>query len=145
MTEPSHVKSILFMCVANSARSQLAEGLARNLFGDRIRVQSAGSSPSRVNPYAVEVLREIGIDIGAQHAKSVDTIEASSVDTVITLCAEEVCPVFLGKARRIHWPIPDPASSDPALSREEMLVRFRSARDEVRSRLERFAAGLREG
>lgn len=138
MNDKSSIQSILFMCVANSARSQLAEGLGRMLFGDVIRVQSAGSQPSRVNPFAIEVLKEIGIDISTQSSKSVDTIDPKSVDTVITLCAEEVCPVFLGKARRIHWPIPDPASPDPSLPREQMLLRFRSARDEIRSRLERL-------
>lgn len=127
--------SFLFLCVANSARSQMAEGLARALFGPSVVVQSAGSSPSRVNPYAIEVMQELGIDLAGHHSKSVDTIDAATVGTVITLCAEEVCPVFLGKVLRLHWPIPDPASADPALSRETMLTRFRAARDEISSRL----------
>jgi arsenate reductase len=131
--------SILFLCVANSARSQLAEGLGRMIFGTRVPVQSAGSEPSQVNPYAVEVMREIGVDIGTQRSKSVQTIDPATVGTVITLCAEEVCPVFLGKARRLHWPIPDPASKDPSLPREEMLARFRTARDSIKERLEGFA------
>jgi arsenate reductase len=139
MSDLTPVKSILFMCVANSARSQLAEGLGRMLLGDRVRVQSAGSQPSRVNPFAIEVMEEIGVDIRSQRSKSVDAIDPSSVDTVITLCAEEVCPVFLGKARRIHWPIPDPASHDPALSREKLLARFRTARDSIRTLIEAFA------
>jgi arsenate reductase (thioredoxin) len=129
-------QSILFLCVANSARSQMAEGLARKLFGERIVVQSAGTDPSTVNPYAVEVMREIGVDITTQHSKSVQTIDPATVGTVITLCAEEVCPLFLGKARRIHWPIPDPASEDPSISREEMLTRFRTAREQIQGRLE---------
>jgi arsenate reductase len=133
-------RSLLFLCVANSARSQMAEGLARKLFGDRIRVQSAGSKPSRVNPYAVEVMREVGIDLTTHSSKSVDGIAAASVDTVITLCAEEVCPVFLGSVRRLHWPIQDPASDDPTLSRDEMLTRFRTARDQIQGRLEVLAA-----
>lgn len=133
---------ILFLCVANSARSQLAEGLARMTFGDRLPVMSAGSEPSTVNPYAIEVMREIGIDLSTHRSKSVQTIDPDQVGTVITLCAEEVCPVFLGKARRVHWPIPDPASKDPTLSREEMLVRFRTARDTIRGMIERFAADL---
>ena len=132
-------QSILFLCVANSARSQLAEGLARMLFGDRIAVQSAGSEPSRVNPYAIEVMRELGVDLGAHRSKSVQTIDPSTVGTVITLCAEEVCPVFLGQARRLHWPIPDPATADPSVPREEMLARFRTARDTIRGLPERFA------
>jgi arsenate reductase len=130
--------SLLFLCVANSARSQIAEGLARARFGDRVRVQSAGSAPSRVSPYAIEVMREIGVDLAAHTSKSVDTIDPASVDTVITLCAEEVCPVFLGKARRLHWPIPDPASDDPSLARQDLLARFRAARDAIAARLETF-------
>lgn len=132
--------SILFLCVANSARSQMAEGLARWILGDRVPVMSAGSEPSHVNPYAIEVMRELGVDLTTHHSKSVQTIDPSVVGTVITLCAEEVCPVFLGKARRLHWPIPDPASKDPSIPREEMLARFRTARDTIRGMIERFAA-----
>jgi arsenate reductase len=135
-------RSLLFLCVANSARSQMAEGLALKLFGDRVRVQSAGSTPSRVNPYAVEVMREVGVDLTTHRSKSVDTVDPASIDTVITLCAEEVCPVFLGKARRLHWPIQDPASDDPTLSRDEMLTRFRTAREQIQGRLEVLAALL---
>jgi arsenate reductase len=75
----------------------------------------------------------------------VQTIDPTTVGTVITLCAEEVCPVFLGKARRLHWPIPDPASKDPSIPREEMLTRFRAARDTLRGMLEQFAAEERPG
>lgn len=132
---------ILFLCVANSARSQMAEGLARALFGDRARVQSAGSQPSRVNPYAVEVMNELGIDLATHTSKSVDSIDPATVDVVITLCAEEVCPVFLGTHRRLHWPIPDPASPEP-LAREEMLQRFRTARDTLRAKLDAAAPEL---
>jgi len=140
----THTKSILFLCVANSARSQMAEGLGRMIFGQRIPVQSAGSTPSSVNPYAVEVMWELGIDLFAHHSKSVDTIDPTAIGTVITLCAEEVCPVFLGKVRRVHWPIPDPASMDPNLSREDMLARFRTARDTIRDKLQRFEAEIRD-
>jgi arsenate reductase len=132
-------KSILFLCVANSARSQMAEGLGRMIFGDRIPVQSAGSEPSQVNPYAIEVMAEIGVDLTTHYSKSVQVIDRATVGTVITLCAEEVCPVFLGKARRLHWPIPDPATKDPSIPREEMLARFRAARDAIRGMLEEFA------
>jgi len=138
MTRPG----LLFLCVANSARSQMAEGLARRMFGDRVPVQSAGTRPSRVNPYAIEVMAEVGVDLGAHASKAVDTIDPATVSTVITLCAEEVCPVFLGGARRLHWPTPDPASDDPALSRGEMLARFRTARDAIRGRLLELAASL---
>ena len=130
---------ILFLCVANSARSQMAEGLARMMFGDRATIQSAGSEPAKVNPYAIEVMNEVGADLTSHSSKSVDTIDPATVDTVITLCAEEVCPVFLGHVRRVHWPIPDPASPEP-LPRDEMLRRFRTARDSIRAKLEQFAA-----
>jgi len=135
MTRPPH---LLFLCVANSARSQMAEGLARSMFGSRAMVASAGSEPTRVNPYAIEVMNEIGIDLSAHRSKSVGDVDPADVDVVITLCAEEVCPVFLGKARRLHWPIPDPASDDPTLTRDEMLARFRTARDAIRSKLAAF-------
>jgi arsenate reductase len=135
-------KTILFLCVANSARSQMAEGLARKLFGARVAVQSAGSEPSKVNPYAIEVMREVGVDLTTHHSKSVETIDPATVGTVITLCAEEVCPAFLGKARRLHWPIQDPATKDATLPREEMLARFRTARDQIQGRLEVLAALL---
>jgi arsenate reductase (thioredoxin) len=133
-------KNILFLCVANSARSQMAEGLGRMIFGARVPVMSAGSEPSKVNPYAIEVMAELGVDLNAHHSKSVQTIDPSTVAVVITLCAEEVCPAFLGAARRLHWPIPDPASKDTSLPREEMLTRFRTARDTIRGMIERFAA-----
>lgn len=135
-------RSILFLCVANSARSQMAEGLARMILGDRARVQSAGSKPSRVNPYAIEVMRELGVDFGGHTSKSVDTIDPATVDTVITLCAEEVCPLFLGSVQRLHWPIADATSDDPALTRDDMLARFRTARDQIRGRIEVLAALL---
>lgn len=133
-------KGVLFLCVANSARSQMAEGLGRSVFGNRAVVQSAGSEPSKVNPYAIEIMNELGIDLTSHRSKSVHAIDPATVDVVITLCAEEVCPVFLGKATRLHWPIPDPASKDPAIGREEMLHRFRTARDSIRAMLERFVA-----
>jgi arsenate reductase len=125
---------ILFLCVANSARSQLAEALARDLYGSRAVVQSAGSRPTRVNPRAIAALKEIGLDVGLQASKPVSTIDPASVDVVVTLCAEEVCPAWLGSARRLHWPIPDPAT-DEQLPEEEHMRRFRAARDEIAARL----------
>ena len=104
--QPRH---ILFLCVANSARSQMAEGIARSLAPHGVKVSSAGSSPTSVRPQAIQVLNEIGIDISGHRSKGLDSIDAGSVDAVITLCAEEVCPVFLGKAHRLHWGLPDPA------------------------------------
>lgn len=135
-------RRILFLCVANSARSQMAEGLARNLLGARVQVLSAGSQPTKVNPYAIEAMREVGIDITGHRSKSVDEIDTARLDLVVTLCADEVCPVLAGGTRRLHWPIPDPASPDPALSPEELRQRFRSARDQIRARMEILATLL---
>jgi len=130
-------RSILFLCVANSARSQMGEGLARQLFPG-LHIQSAGSRPSHVNPYAIEVLAEQGIDATTHTSKSVQDIDPATVDLVITLCAEEVCPLFLGKAERLHWPIPDPASDDPSLTPDDLRARFRVGRDEIRRRLQQL-------
>ena len=125
---------LLFLCVANSARSQMAEGLARDRFGEAVNVQSAGSHPSRVNPLAIRALAEIGIDITRHRSKSVDEIDPATVDVVVTLCEEEVCPVFLGKAKQLHWPVPNPAAAEG--TGEERLERFREVRDEIARRLE---------
>jgi len=130
------MKKILFLCVANSGRSQMAEGIAKQLLGNQGLIQSAGSKPSTVNPYSIKVLAEIGIDISKQYSKSVDDIDPATVDTVITLCAEEECPVFLGKAERIHWPLPDPGKG--AVTDEEKLQSFRSVRDEIQRRLKEY-------
>lgn len=126
-------KHILFLCVANSARSQMAEGIARSLAPASVKVSSAGSRPSKVNPFAIRALDEIGIDIRSHRSKSVDDVGLSDIDAVITLCAEEVCPVFLGKARRFHWGLPDPAGA--GANDEEQLQSFRNVRDELRRRL----------
>lgn len=131
-------RSLLFLCVANSARSQMAEGLARSLFGGLVRVQSAGSEPSRVNPHAITVMRELGIDLSTHRSKSAQEIDPASVSAVITLCAEEVCPVWPGQLTRLHWPLPDPASRDPEVLPDAQLARFRVARDELRARLWAF-------
>ncbi|HVM32292.1 MAG TPA: arsenate reductase ArsC [bacterium] len=127
------MKKILFLCVANSGRSQMAEGIAKNLLGGQALIQSAGSKPSSVNPFSIKVLAEIGIDISGQYSKSVADIDPATVDTVITLCAEEECPVFLGKAERLHWPLPDPGKG--AVTDEEKLKSFREVRDEIKRRL----------
>jgi arsenate reductase len=128
--QPRH---ILFLCVANSARSQMAEGIARSLAPQGVRVSSAGSSPSYVHPQAVQALGEIGIDISGHRSKGLDSIDAGSVDAVIALCAEEVCPAFLGKAHRLHWELPDPAVVTG--TGETRLDAFRSVRDELIRRL----------
>jgi len=122
--------NILFLCVANSARSQMAEGLARAILGAEHSVQSAGSKPSDVNPYARKVMNEIEIDISTQFSKSVDSIDLKKVDIVVTLCAEEVCPVVSGKIVRWHWPITDPAGRGE--TEEQKLQFFREARDAIR-------------
>jgi arsenate reductase len=127
---PRHV---LFLCVANSARSQMAEGIARSLAPPGVTVSSAGSRPSRVNPLAIRALDEIGIDLRGQRSKSVDTVPPEGVEAVITLCAEEVCPVLLGEARRVHWGLPDPAGA--GATDEQQLQAFRDVRDELRRRL----------
>jgi arsenate reductase len=126
-------KHVLFLCVANSARSQLAEGLARSLAPAGVKISSAGSAPSTLNPLAVQVLAELGIDSSGQYSKSVNEIPPDDVDVVVTLCAEEVCPVFLGKALRVHWGLTDPAGvqGDEAAK----LQSFRDVRDELQRRL----------
>ncbi|QKK02341.1 MAG: arsenate reductase ArsC [Pseudomonadota bacterium] len=126
---------ILFLCVANSARSQMAEGLARDTLGDRAEVMSAGSRPATVNPWAVKAMAEIGIDISHHRSKSVEVFDPASLDLVITLCADEVCPALPPGVEHLHWPIPDPATDDAALSGEDMLARFRSTRERIRSLL----------
>lgn len=132
------MKSILFLCVANSARSQMAEGLARARFGSAVPVESAGSQPSRVNPLAVAVMAEIGIDISGHASTAVDAVDPARVGTVVTLCADEVCPAFLGAAHRLHWPLPDPAGAGG--SQDERRQRFREVRDEIARRLEALDA-----
>jgi arsenate reductase len=126
-------RHILFLCVANSARSQMAEGIARSLAPPGVIISSAGSRPSHVNPLAIQALDEVGIDLRGHHSKSVDAIPPTGVEVVITLCAEEECPVFLGKARRIHWGLPDPGGA--GLSEEEKVQSFREVRDELKRRL----------
>lgn len=129
---------LIFLCVANSARSQMAEGLARHLLGSEHTVSSAGSNPSQVNPHAVDAMAEVGLDITTHTSQSMDNYSASEFDYVITLCEEEVCPWLPGEVTRIHWPISDPASDDPSISKEEMKSRFRTARDTIRGKLETF-------
>ena len=124
-------RHLLFLCVANSARSQMAEGIARALAPPGMSISSAGSKPSRVNPLAIRALAEIGIDIAGHTSKSVGDVPAAGVDVVITLCAEEVCPVWLGKASKLHWGLPDPVGA----SEEEKLRAFRDVRDELYRRL----------
>jgi protein-tyrosine-phosphatase len=127
---PRHV---LFLCVANSARSQMAEGIARSLAPASVKISSAGSQPSRLNPLAVQALAEIGIDISGHRSKGVEEISPGDVDAVVTLCAEEVCPVWLGEATRLHWGLPDPAHAGD--TEAERLQAFRDVRDELGRRI----------
>ncbi len=126
---------VLILCTANSARSQMAEGLLRNLAGDGMEVFSAGSQPSVVNPLAIRVMQERGIDISGQRSKHLNEYLHTAFDKVITVCdhAAETCPVFPGKAERIHWSFPDPAAV--AGSEAEQLMAFRQVRDAIDSRL----------
>jgi len=130
------MKGVLFLCVANSARSQMAEGIARSLAPEDIKVFSAGSCPINVRPESIAVLKEIGIDISGHYSKSVSDIPASEVDTVITLCGEEECPAFLGQAERLHWGLPDPIAAEG--TEQDRLDAFRRTRDELKQRLQIF-------
>ena len=106
---------ILFLCVANSARSQMAKGLARKIFGESADIVSAGSSPSFVHPLSIEVMSELDIDISGHSSKSVKDIDLTTVDRIITLCADEVCPYVPASSAIVmdHWPLPDPAKEAP--------------------------------
>jgi arsenate reductase (thioredoxin) len=126
---------ILFLCVANSSRSQMAEGLARAALGSRVEVASAGSRPSRVNPHAIDAMAEIGIDISSQRSKAVDTLDIAGFDLVVTLCAEEVCPILPGQVKRLHWPIVDPAAGIDDLPPDEVRTRFHNTRDQIKQRI----------
>lgn len=125
--------TVLFLCVANSARSQMAEGLARATAPAGYRFLSAGSEPGTLHPLAVEALAEVGIDISHQRAKGLNRIPLDEVNTIVTLCAEEVCPFVPSAVGRLHWPLPDPARATG--SDGERLDAFRTARDRLRELL----------
>lgn len=129
---------ILFLCVANSSRSQMAEGLARQMAPADCQVLSAGSEPTVLNPFAVRAMAEAGIDISAHHSKSVATIDPQRVATVVTLCAEEVCPVFpvSHPIERHHWPFEDPAAVEG--SDEQRLQAFVRVRDQIEAKLREY-------
>jgi arsenate reductase len=125
-------KRVLILCTGNSARSQMAEGLWRQEAGDRFEVFSAGTKPTRVRPEAIAAMNEIGIDISSHHSKSVGEFAGQEFDYVITVCdhANEICPVFPGKARRLHWSFEDPTDE----------ASFRKIRDQIRARIRSFIA-----
>ena len=123
---------ILFLCVANSARSQMAEGLARAMLPGTVEVASAGSAPGQLNPLAVEALSEVGIDISGHRSKPLEDVAPDTADLIVTLCAEEVCPFVPGAVRRLHWPIADPSAAGD-------IAAFRTARDQIKARIEVLA------
>lgn len=132
-------RKILFLCTTNSCRSQMAEGILRNFYGNKFEAFSAGAKPSYVHPFAVKVMAEIGIDISNQRSKSVEEFTGQEFDYVITLCgdyAKEVCPVFIGRAKeRLHWNFVDPAEAEG--SEEEVLTVFRKVRDEIKMKIDK--------
>lgn len=132
--------NILFLCVGNSARSQIAEGLAREILGKNNLIQSAGSMPTgKINPNAVWAMNEIGIDISSQHSKSTEDLEKSfmdNLDFVITLCAEEVCPILNNNAKKIHWMNEDPANVN--FSDAQSKAAFIKVRDNLYNLIKKF-------
>jgi len=132
-------KRVLILCTGNSARSQMAEGLLRHDAGDQFDVESAGVKPSMVRPEAIAVMREVGIDIGAQRSKHVDAFDGQKFDYVITVCdnARESCPLFFGAANRFHHDFEDPVAAEG--SDDNRLAIFRRVRDELREYLREFA------
>lgn len=129
---------VMFLCTGNSCRSQMAEGLARHFGKGIVEPYSAGLIPAGVNPYAVRVMEEIGIDISGQQSKSIDEELLSEMDIIITLCgnAEASCPMTPPEIKRLHWPIDDPVGT--AGTGEEILKEFRRARDEIKTKIEKF-------
>ena len=125
-------KHILFLCVANSARSQMAEGIARSMASEGVRISSAGSAPTAPHRQAIKALSELGLDISGHTSSDAISVEGT-VDAVITLCAEEVCPAWLEPAWRLHWGLPDPAHSGDIPDQE--VTAFRAVRDELIRRL----------
>ena len=134
---------ILILCTGNSCRSHLAEGILRAAVGEAAEVASAGSDPAGyVHPMAVEVMKEIEIDISAHTSKHLDEFLQREVHTVITVCgnADQACPIFPGQAEKHHWPFDDPAKATG--SEEEIRAVFRRVRDEIRAKFEAYAAEI---
>lgn len=134
------MKRVLILCTGNSARSQMAEGLLRDIAGDRFEVESAGTIASFVRPQAIAAMAEIGVDISGHRSKCLDEFLETEFDYVITVCdnANETCPVFPGAAKRIHWSFDDPAEATG--SEDQVAAVFRRVRDEIARRLRTFAA-----
>ncbi|BCS55083.1 arsenate reductase ArsC [Geobacter sp. SVR] len=132
---------VLFLCTHNSCRSQMAEGLVNHYLGDRFEAFSAGTEATRVNPLAIQVLAELGIDISGHSSKTIDEFAGQSFDHVITLCgsANEQCPLFFGGTQRVHIGFDDP-SRLPG-SAEEVLPEFRRVRDQILHRISTCLTG----
>ncbi|HYM37682.1 MAG TPA: arsenate reductase ArsC [Nitrospiraceae bacterium] len=133
-------KKVLFLCTGNSCRSQMAEGWLRHLAGDRFDVVSAGTHPVGLNPYAVEVMREIDVDISNHVSERVDPYFDQQFDYVITVCnqAQEACPIFPGAASMLHWSFEDPAKAKGTY--EQQVIVFRKIRDEIANQIRHFIA-----
>ena len=131
-------KRVLFLCTHNSARSQMAEGLLRGLYGDKYEVFSAGTEPGEVNPNSIEVMKEIGIDITNHYSKDVKGFIDKDFDYVITVCggAKEACPFFPGGKKQLHKDFEDPSSFSG--NEKEKLAKFRDIRDELKKWIEEF-------
>jgi arsenate reductase len=131
-------KRVLFLCTGNSARSQMAEGFLRHLAGDKFEVYSAGIKPTEVNPLAIKVMDEVGIDISGQKAKSVTEFISQKFDYVITVCdnAKQTCPVFPAKHKKIHWSLEDPAGIEG--EEETKLKVFREIRNKIKENIIKF-------
>ena len=142
---PKVKPTVLILCTGNSCRSHLAEGILRAAAGDSLNVQSAGSKPAGfVHPLAIQVMKEIGVDISAHRSKHMNDYLQQPVKTVITVCgnADEACPVFPGQLNRYHWAFDDPAHAPGTVV--EMLAVFRRVRDEIKMVFEAYAAGRRD-
>ncbi|HEX5220848.1 MAG TPA: arsenate reductase ArsC [Verrucomicrobiae bacterium] len=137
--------TVLILCTGNSCRSHLAEGILRAAAGDLLDVQSAGSKPAGyVHPLAIQVMKEIGIDISAHRSKHMNDFLRQPVETVITVCgnADQACPTFPGQTNRHHWGFDDPACATG--TEEEKLAVFRHVRDQIKLVFEAYAAGRRD-
>ncbi len=133
----SEKKKVLFICTHNSARSQMAEGLLNALYGDHYEAYSAGTEPSRVNPYAIKIMAEIGIDISNHFSKSIEKFKGMEFDFVVTVCdyAKENCPFFPGGKKYLHKGFKDPSKVKGDKNR--VLEEFRRIRDEIKNWIEK--------
>jgi len=138
---------VLFLCTGNSCRSQMAEGWARALLSDRVEARSAGTETHGLNPRAVAVMAEVGVDISGHRSKSVDALAGERFDWVVTVCdhARESCPVFPGAIRTAHAGFDDPPSlAEGARDEDEALGHYRRVRDEIRAFVERLPGSLEQ-